>query len=76
MSSPPIASPCINVCRMDEKAGFCVGCFRTLEEIAFWGRASDALRARILQAVEHHRGRLRIQPLLDRQRQHEAHARR
>lgn len=55
MSSPPIASPCINVCRMDEKAGFCVGCFRTLEEIAFWGRASDALRARILQAVERRR---------------------
>ncbi|HMW18966.1 MAG TPA: DUF1289 domain-containing protein [Accumulibacter sp.] len=56
MPSPTVASPCINVCRMDEDAGFCIGCFRTLEEIAFWSRASDDLRARILLAVERRRG--------------------
>jgi len=40
---------------MDETAGFCVGCFRTLEEIASWSRASDTLRARILLAAERRR---------------------
>ena len=27
-------SPCINVCRMDERTGWCEGCQRTLTEIA------------------------------------------
>jgi predicted Fe-S protein YdhL (DUF1289 family) len=30
------ASPCINVCRMDERSGLCEGCLRTIEEIASW----------------------------------------
>ena len=29
-------SPCINVCQMDEASGWCQGCLRTLDEIAFW----------------------------------------
>ena len=37
----PVASPCISVCRMDAATGWCVGCFRTLDEIAGWGLASD-----------------------------------
>lgn len=32
----PAASPCINVCQMDEASGWCRGCLRTLDEIAFW----------------------------------------
>ena len=31
-----VASPCINVCRMNESTGWCEGCHRTLDEIAFW----------------------------------------
>ncbi len=34
--SAPAASPCINVCQMDEASGWCRGCLRTLDEIAFW----------------------------------------
>jgi len=34
-------SPCINVCRIDDATGLCVGCLRTLEEIAAWGTLSD-----------------------------------
>lgn len=45
------ASPCINVCRMDNKSGLCVGCFRTLDEIADWSRADEAARQAILAAV-------------------------
>ena len=36
-----IASPCINVCRIDEATALCVGCLRTLDEIATWGVLSD-----------------------------------
>jgi predicted Fe-S protein YdhL (DUF1289 family) len=39
--SPGVASPCINVCRMDEATGWCEGCHRTLDEIAFWSVLDD-----------------------------------
>jgi predicted Fe-S protein YdhL (DUF1289 family) len=36
-----VASPCINVCRMDDATGWCVGCLRTLDEIALWSVLDD-----------------------------------
>ena len=39
-----IASPCINVCKMDEQTGLCSGCFRTIDEIAVWAGIDDARR--------------------------------
>ena len=50
-----VASPCINVCRMDDEGDFCLGCFRTIEEIAVWSRAPDERRLTILAAVERRR---------------------
>ena len=35
-TSAPIASPCVDVCVIDEAAGLCEGCARTSEEIACW----------------------------------------
>jgi uncharacterized protein len=35
------ASPCINICRMDPDNEFCLGCFRTLDEIANWSRSDE-----------------------------------
>lgn len=31
-----ISTPCIGICILDEKAGICVGCGRTGQEIANW----------------------------------------
>ncbi|MFZ5512315.1 MAG: DUF1289 domain-containing protein [Pseudomonadota bacterium] len=50
-----IASPCINVCRMDETTGYCTGCLRTLPEIAGWSAASDEEKRAVLAAVERRR---------------------
>lgn len=47
----PVASPCILVCTMDRRTGLCLGCHRTLDEIARWGRTDDADRRAILAAV-------------------------
>jgi len=38
-SPEPPESPCVGVCTMDDE-GFCMGCFRTLSEIAQWGTLS------------------------------------
>lgn len=46
-----IASPCINVCKMDARHGLCTGCLRNLEEITAWSRLDDAGKSRILAAV-------------------------
>ena len=50
-----IASPCINVCKMDEQTGLCSGCFRTIEEIAAWAGIDDSCRLAILAAVARRR---------------------
>jgi predicted Fe-S protein YdhL (DUF1289 family) len=36
-----VPSPCKNICRMHEPSGFCVGCGRTLDEIALWSVIDD-----------------------------------
>ena len=42
----PIESPCILVCAIDEKTGYCFGCGRTRDEIAAWlTMTSDERRA-------------------------------
>jgi predicted Fe-S protein YdhL (DUF1289 family) len=43
-----VKSPCVKVCRMDPERGLCLGCARTLDEIARWGGMSDEERARIM----------------------------
>jgi uncharacterized protein len=45
-----VPSPCIDVCRLDAQ-GLCVGCRRTIDEIAEWSRASEARRREILRAL-------------------------
>jgi len=50
-----IPSPCINICKMDDLSGLCLGCFRTLDEITVWSRTDDAQRANILAAVTQRR---------------------
>jgi hypothetical protein len=44
----PMDSPCTKICTLDAHSGLCMGCGRTIEEIAGWSRMSDAERARIM----------------------------
>ena len=41
-------SPCNKVCVMDAEGRYCLGCARTLDEIARWGEMSDAERNAVL----------------------------
>lgn len=47
-----VASPCVNVCRMNAATGYCEGCYRTIDEIAGWSQFSNpdkrAVLARLL----------------------------
>ena len=57
---PPraIASPCVQVCVVDGPSGLCLGCLRTLREIAGWGRLTDAERAALMAELPSRRDRL------------------
>ncbi|WP_375381894.1 DUF1289 domain-containing protein [uncultured Sphingomonas sp.] len=41
------ASPCVNVCVIDDATGWCAGCGRTIEEIVGWGTADVTMRRTI-----------------------------
>ena len=43
-----VASPCIDVCRMNSSTGLCDGCFRTIDEIAGWSCFDDLQKAAVL----------------------------
>ena len=42
-----VASPCVNICRIGAD-GLCVGCARTLDEIARWTGMGAAERDRVI----------------------------
>ena len=48
MTAAPIATPCIKVCAVSGQTGLCIGCGRTLAEIAGWGGLSEQERQRIM----------------------------
>jgi predicted Fe-S protein YdhL (DUF1289 family) len=47
-----VPSPCISVCRMSERTGWCEGCFRTIDEIRQWSSADDQAKRTIWALIE------------------------
>ncbi|WP_066797272.1 DUF1289 domain-containing protein [Sphingomonas soli] len=56
---PPIESPCIALCVMDQATGWCLGCGRTIGEITGWGEASPAARTEIMAELPARMARLK-----------------
>jgi len=55
MAEPAIQSPCIKVCVVDPASGACIGCRRTLAEIASWLQLSAQERARVMAELPRRR---------------------
>jgi len=60
---PPLATPCVKICLIDGESGLCMGCQRTLPEVASWTRLTDAERAEIMAALPARRTRIRPEKL-------------
>jgi uncharacterized protein len=43
-----LETPCIDVCEMDAHSGLCIGCGRTLDEIARWAEMSPQERRAVM----------------------------
>ena len=41
-------TPCINICTVEPKSRQCVGCGRTIDEIARWASMTNTERRRIM----------------------------
>jgi len=50
-TAAPMDTPCTKICTLDSRTGLCLGCGRTLDEIAAWSRMSDDERRRIMDAL-------------------------
>ena len=52
MDSPVVKSPCIDVCRLDETSGLCLGCYRSAEEITRWPYMDNDQRSALLVTLK------------------------
>ena len=46
------SSPCVQICVVDPRSGLCIGCGRTLAEIASWGGMTEPARRAIMVRLE------------------------
>jgi len=51
MSEKKTETPCIAVCLMDARTNLCLGCGRSLPEIARWGRMDSAERLQVMSTL-------------------------
>ncbi len=46
-----IESPCNKICTLDSRGDYCIGCGRTIDEIARWYAMSDEERRQIMNRL-------------------------
>jgi predicted Fe-S protein YdhL (DUF1289 family) len=51
-------SPCIRVCVIDGASGLCLGCLRTLREIARWSALSETERLGVMSSLSDRRAQV------------------
>lgn len=47
-----VQSPCVGVCSMDDTTGYCLGCYRTLDEIKAWWDMRPVDQQKLLTMLE------------------------
>ena len=47
-----LPSPCVSVCRMDAHSDWCIGCLRSIDEIAAWSSLAPPARRGVWRAIE------------------------
>lgn len=62
---PPksITTPCVQVCIVDPESSLCLGCQRTLMEIAGWSRFSETEREALMAQLPGRRSLIRPEKL-------------
>jgi predicted Fe-S protein YdhL (DUF1289 family) len=59
----PVVTPCVKVCIVDGESGLCLGCYRTLGEVARWSSLSETQRSDVMADLPGRRSRIRPEKL-------------
>lgn len=43
-----VSTPCIRICQIEPESQLCLGCWRSLDEIAAWGGMSEPQRLAVM----------------------------
>ena len=54
-----VASPCNSICTIDPSLRVCIGCYRTLDEIARWTQLSEDEKRSVVRSLPARRERTR-----------------
>jgi uncharacterized protein len=46
-----IETPCVKICTLDARTGLCLGCGRTVDEIARWTAMNASERAKVMREL-------------------------
>ena len=52
MTAPLPSTPCVQICVIDPRSALCIGCGRTVNEIAAWGGLDEPSRLAIMAGLE------------------------
>jgi len=63
-----LETPCISVCQMDPRTNLCLGCGRTLPEIARWSGMDAAERRAVMAQLPARMAEAGLQPMEPRKR--------
>ena len=62
-SETPVRSPCVSVCVLDAAGtNVCIGCGRTLDEVAAWSQMTNAQRREVVARAPARLAALRARP--------------
>jgi uncharacterized protein len=48
----PASTPCVQICVVDPRSGLCIGCGRSVDEIAAWSGLDEPGRLAIMAGLE------------------------
>ena len=51
-ASRRVMSPCKSICIMDAKSNLCIGCKRTIDEVARWPMMNDDERQKVVDSLK------------------------
>ncbi len=57
-----VLSPCTSVCKLNERTGWCEGCFRSIDEIIAWGTMGDEGKRRVWALLPERRAQAAQEP--------------
>ena len=47
-----VKSPCINICKISKDRGFCIGCYRNVDEVSNWIHFTDEQKKIVLSKAQ------------------------